>query len=57
MGEVFEAEQIESIQRRVALKVIKWGMDTKQVVGRFESERQALALVKNIIFLKKLSVS
>jgi serine/threonine protein kinase/tetratricopeptide (TPR) repeat protein len=47
MGEVFEAEQTEPIRRRVALKVIKWGMDTKQVVARFESERQALALMNH----------
>jgi serine/threonine protein kinase/tetratricopeptide (TPR) repeat protein len=45
MGEVFEAEQSEPVRRRVALKVIKWGMDTKEVVARFESERQALALM------------
>jgi serine/threonine protein kinase/tetratricopeptide (TPR) repeat protein len=45
MGEVFEAEQLEPVRRRVALKVIKWGMDTKEVVARFESERQALALM------------
>jgi serine/threonine protein kinase len=47
MGEVYEAEQVEPIRRRVALKIIKWGMDTKQVVGRFESERQALALMNH----------
>ncbi|MEE9503147.1 MAG: serine/threonine-protein kinase [Candidatus Aminicenantaceae bacterium] len=45
MGEVYEAEQTEPIRRRVALKIIKWGMDTKQMVARFESERQALALM------------
>jgi serine/threonine protein kinase len=45
MGEVYEAEQVEPIRRRVALKIIKWGMDTNQVVARFESERQALALM------------
>jgi non-specific serine/threonine protein kinase/serine/threonine-protein kinase len=45
MGEVYEAEQEEPIRRRVALKVIKMGMDTKEVVARFESERQALALM------------
>jgi len=45
MGEVYEAEQTAPIRRRVALKVIKWGMDTDQVVARFESERQALALM------------
>ncbi len=47
MGEVFEAEQAKPIRRRVALKIIKWGMDTKQVVARFESERQALALMNH----------
>jgi serine/threonine protein kinase/tetratricopeptide (TPR) repeat protein len=45
MGEVYEAEQLEPVRRRVALKIIKAGMDTKQVVARFESERQALALM------------
>jgi non-specific serine/threonine protein kinase/serine/threonine-protein kinase len=45
MGEVYEAEQTEPIRRRVALKVIKAGMDTRQVIARFESERQALALM------------
>jgi serine/threonine protein kinase/Tfp pilus assembly protein PilF len=44
MGEVYLAEQ-EVPRRKVALKIIKWGMDTKQVVARFESERQALALM------------
>ena len=44
-GVVYMAEQQQPIQRRVALKVIKAGMDTKQVVGRFEAERQALALM------------
>ncbi len=47
MGEVWEAEQVEPIRRRVALKLIKWGMDTKEVVARFESERQALALMNH----------
>ena len=45
MGEVWLAEQLEPVKRRVAIKVIKTGMDTKQVVARFESERQALALM------------
>ncbi len=45
MGEVFEAQQVEPIRRRVALKLIKRGMDTEAVVARFESERQALALM------------
>src|SRR3989449_6101980 len=44
-GVVFMAEQEEPVRRRVALKVIKLGMDTKQVVARFEAERQALALM------------
>jgi non-specific serine/threonine protein kinase/serine/threonine-protein kinase len=47
MGEVWEAEQEEPVRRRVALKLIKAGMDTKQVVARFESERQALALMSH----------
>src|SRR5262245_58869333 len=45
MGIVFMAEQSEPVRRRVALKVIKPGMDSKQVVARFEAERQALALM------------
>jgi non-specific serine/threonine protein kinase/serine/threonine-protein kinase len=45
MGEVWLAEQTEPVTRRVALKVIKQGMDTKQVVARFEAERQALAMM------------
>ncbi|MBK8167740.1 MAG: serine/threonine protein kinase [bacterium] len=45
MGDVFEAEQSEPIRRRVALKVIKQGMDTRAVVARFDAERQALALM------------
>jgi eukaryotic-like serine/threonine-protein kinase len=45
MGSVWMAEQEEPVRRRVALKVIKLGMDTKQVIGRFEAERQALALM------------
>ncbi len=39
------AEQREPVQRRVALKIIKLGMDTKQVIARFEAERQALAMM------------
>src|SRR5579871_6582795 len=45
MGLVFMAEQTIPVRRRVALKVIKPGMDTRQVVNRFEAERQALALM------------
>jgi serine/threonine protein kinase len=44
-GVVYVAEQTEPVRRRVALKVIKLGMDTRQVVARFEAERQALALM------------
>ena len=44
-GVVYMAEQAEPIRRRVALKVVKLGMDTKQVIARFEAERQALALM------------
>ncbi|MBE7503640.1 MAG: protein kinase [Verrucomicrobiales bacterium] len=44
-GVVYLAEQTEPVRRRVALKVIKLGMDTKAVVARFEAERQALALM------------
>src|SRR5208282_1971166 len=44
-GVVYMAEQEEPVHRRVALKVIKLGMDTKSVIARFEAERQALALM------------
>ena len=44
-GVVYVAEQREPVKRRVALKIIKLGMDTKQVVARFEVERQALAMM------------
>jgi serine/threonine protein kinase len=44
-GVVYMAEQEEPVHRRVALKVIKLGMDTKNVIARFEAERQALALM------------
>jgi eukaryotic-like serine/threonine-protein kinase len=46
-GVVYMAEQTEPVRRRVALKVIKLGMDTRQVVGRFEAERQALAMMEH----------
>jgi hypothetical protein len=45
MGEVWLSEQIAPIRRKVALKLIKSGMDTRQFVARFEAERQALALM------------
>jgi WD40 repeat protein/serine/threonine protein kinase len=44
-GVVYMAEQVEPVQRKVALKIIKAGMDTRQVIARFEAERQALALM------------
>jgi serine/threonine protein kinase len=44
-GAVYMAEQEKPVRRRVALKIIKLGMDTKQVIARFEAERQALALM------------
>ena len=44
-GAVYVAEQQEPVHRRVAIKVIKLGMDTKQIIARFEAERQALALM------------
>ena len=45
MGVVYMAEQSEPVQRKVALKVIKPGMDTRQVIARFDAERQALAVM------------
>ena len=47
MGVVYLAEQTQPIHRRVALKIIKLGMDTKQVIARFETEREALALMNH----------
>ena len=48
MGVVFMAEQTEPVQRKVALKVIKPGMDSRQVIARFEAERQALAMMDHV---------
>jgi serine/threonine protein kinase len=45
MGTVFMAEQTQPVQRKVALKIIKPGMDSRSIIGRFEQERQALALM------------
>jgi non-specific serine/threonine protein kinase/serine/threonine-protein kinase len=45
MGIVYQAQQLEPIRRDVALKIIKPGMDTRQVIARFETERQTLALM------------
>src|SRR5437899_12637063 len=44
-GAVYMAEQEQPVRRRVALKIIKLGMDTKSVIARFEAERQALAMM------------
>jgi serine/threonine protein kinase/WD40 repeat protein/tetratricopeptide (TPR) repeat protein len=52
MGLVFVAEQQHPIRRKVALKVIKPGMDTRQVIARFEAERQALALMDHLNIAK-----
>ena len=46
-GEVFEAEQLEPVHRRVALKLILQGMNTKEVIARFDAERQALAMMEH----------
>ena len=48
MGTVYMAEQTEPVKRKVALKVIKAGMDTRQVIARFEAERQALAMMDHV---------
>lgn len=47
MGEVWLAEQLQPVRRQVAVKVIKAGMDTREVIARFEAERQALALMNH----------
>ncbi len=52
MGVVYMAEQTEPVRRRVALKVVKPGMDTRQVIARFEAERQALAMMDHLNIAK-----
>ncbi len=47
MGSVFKARQLEPIERLVAIKIIKAGMDTREVVARFEAERQSLAMMNH----------
>ncbi|HEY6370072.1 MAG TPA: tetratricopeptide repeat protein [Candidatus Sulfotelmatobacter sp.] len=54
MGEVWQAEQTEPVRRRVALKLIKAGMNTREVIARFESERQALAMMDHPAIAKVL---
>ena len=56
MGTVFMAEQTQPVERRVALKIIKLGMDTKEVVARFEAERQALSMMDHPNIAKVLDV-
>ncbi len=53
-GMVYEAEQTEPVRRRVALKIIKPGMDSRAVINRFEAERQALALMDHPCIAKVL---
>src|SRR5258708_1372406 len=48
MGTVYMAEQTKPVQRKVALKLIKAGMDSRQVIARFEAERQALAIMDHV---------
>ena len=55
-GVVYVAEQTEPVRRRVALKVIKLGMDTKEVIARFEAERQALAMMDHPNIAKVLEM-
>ncbi|MCZ6834810.1 MAG: serine/threonine-protein kinase [Planctomycetota bacterium] len=52
MGIVYLAEQTEPVRRRVALKLIKLGMDSKEVIARFEAERQALAIMDHACVAK-----
>src|SRR4051794_38401158 len=54
MGEVWVAEQSEPVRRKVALKLIKPGMDSRQVLARFEAERQALAMMDHPSIAKVL---
>jgi len=54
MGEVWLAEQLQPVRRNVAFKVIKRGMDTRQIVARFEAERQALAVMDHPVVAKVL---
>ena len=56
MGDVYMAEQEKPVRRRVALKIIKPGMDSDQVVARFEAERQALALMDHQNIARVLDV-
>lgn len=55
MGVVYEAEETGAVRRRVALKVVRAGRDTKEVVARFEAERQALAVMSHPAIAKVLN--
>jgi serine/threonine protein kinase len=48
MGTMYMAEQQEPVRRKVAVKIVKLGMDAKQIIARFESERQALAMMDHV---------
>src|SRR3954471_3440673 len=52
MGEVYKAERLQPIRQTVAIKVIKLGLNTREVIGRFESERQALAMMDHPVIAK-----
>ncbi len=54
MGEVWVAEQTEPVRRKIAVKLIKAGMDSKSVLARFEAERQALAVMDHPNIAKNL---
>ncbi len=54
MGVVYEAEQVRPVRRRVALKMMRPGIGTKEVLGRFEAERQALAVMEHPCIAKVL---
>ena len=53
-GVVYMAEQLKPVRRKVALKIVKPGMDTRQVIARFEAERQALAIMDHANIAKVL---
>src|SRR5437868_4000967 len=57
MGTVFMAEQTQPVQRKVALKIIKPGMDSRQVIARFEAERQALAMMDHVNIARVLDAN
>ena len=56
MGVVYLAEQVKPVRRRVALKIIRPGMDTEQILGRFDAERQALSLMDHQHIARVLDV-